>query len=694
MFDLNHSDKEPEACALPYPERSRIAWASVLLVLLALTACQHIPTSTSERPEWASRPEGPRKSIRFISAVGTGDTALSREALLAEAEDAARTELAKELNRYARTTLIEFIRSHFGGDGELTGAQREFIQSVSTSTTNAILRRTVRHNTWSDEENNTVTVLYRIPIRNVHNAIQMEAQTAYEQKALRLNGKQVKISQKLAAFLDSRLKKRLQGSGQEDEELESSSEQNDIPAWLSRGHSKEFPPQKYIVATGLGENKASAHRSAQRYIHSQIQKRASAVISRLASQGESKLARDLQNVSSQMVAIEPASLGEIRAKKHWYDTVTGTYYLLAVMDRESAISQHRETATSRARQCGESYKTANNHYRAGNIRSAVQGYLAALSSLYAKTQAQLAIRVLKTGQPKALDLPATPPASTIKSKLNRTLDTMQLRAISGDDQWIAPESPDPAPLEVRLVETQKSKPLGHFPITFEMVAGKANLKQMSRTNEKGRARCTVSRAQGNNNGVLTVRCRLDLNAMTQLSGLQGLHIPTVSFRMMIRSPQTTWCVLSFRDEGDSKELLNAVSKSLRQSEYNVIPQKQLKAAIEKTSREKDDLRSLLSRAVAFLPEKPSTLVIMGQASPKIVEQRDTSEGVLYFAHVPVRVQIMDPGLSSDNILHSVSITGKGAYAGNSTKAIKRARSRAATLLATRITKWLDGKFDR
>ena len=672
----------------------------VTSILLSSPGCQHLPTLQEEKPVWISHPDAAQQSSQFITAMGVGDTAPTHEMKLHEAEDAARKELARRFTQYCNSAIEDFLKSQPGLASPDSVAAEDFATTISSATASGLLRRIIRHDTWYNSTEDAVYVLYRLPVRRVNEAIVRETRTALQGGVVDTPVDENKAIEELQHFLDSRLKDRLAEAAKKEESPPPEVSENQPPDWLARGRDKRHPIDEFIVATGLGPDREAAEKSAQRDLLMRLTGAMESAVEHLPRDEQAVLLEDAGAVKFSPADLGPEQFPAIDMRRYWFDTVTGTYYTLGVLERDAVARRYGERAKKDARTSRELFETARNNHRADNFRTALRQYLLSLRALRRSVVARLIVHAVHVESDRQMSRSEAPGADEIKGNLQKFLDEFTLQRISGDKQWVPPGQSPAEALKVKVVAGRQNTPVEDIPLTFRFPQRNGKFQKNTATNADGMATYEAPGLDNGSQRYSDIVCTLALEKLALDADVSGLDLPTVTFRLVFRTMDNTQLALSIHASQlipPECAVTDELTENLATAGYTVLPEKELPPDIRQgqlgPDPSEDEIHTAFDSLSDSMAEKAFLLVLYGTASAQVVEERETSQGTLYFVHVPIRVRVVDPGLPSDRTLFQVSVTGKGAYAGDKNEAIRRACERAVGQISQRLAERLREKFE-
>ncbi len=690
----------------------RMARALVCATVFAVTwGCLTTERPAPEGPLWRTQSELIAQPGKFVSGMGDAAPPGDEETLTRRAEHVARAKLGDAGADYVRSVLAEFLHeTGVGVDPDSTAAQ-EFVAAMGAETSNAILRQSLRHDTWRDPHTGVVHVLYRVPVSFVNNRLLEAFRTDLIWARLFRAGTEDVALARLTRLLNERLKAVVSQVPPEMEEPPQIGQpppedepENPPPEWLLLGRHKRYPVSSFVTATGVGESRSAAGQNSRAELTRQIAGRmATERLALIAVRPDSGIARNL-------LALRPADLGfqndvltADRVAGTWYDTVTDTYYVMWAVDRRVAADTWRLRARNALRDAGERLASARNHHKADNHLTAARDYFEALGGLQRAVKWQLAAIAVdpeRTEETAGLDPQGLlPPA---QAGLAELIGELALRKVSGNNQWSARGVALREPLVVALVAGDEERPVSGALLRFSFTAGEGRLAEHIQTGADGQAVCTVEEVARSDQALGRIECTLDLAELASGLDFAEMQVPSVSFHFVGRTRRNTHLAL-FVDGRDTQgepvgthTVRAGLAAALREAEFTLLDPDTVQGRAALFRAAGDAPEEEVVRAFAGLgrelEDRGFLLVAVGKASPRIVERAQTRQGVLYFAHTEVVVRVIDPSLPRDRTVLTVTADGKEAFLDNPSEALERSRVKAAELCSRRLIQALEGRL--
>ena len=692
------------------PNRHRVkttAAVCLFIMLVSLVGCAQPDQRPEGAPKWVKQPAPTGESEEYLCAVGASEPEGSEPPDEARARTRSRAQLSHAVRKYVRDMLEGFVKQSEEYAGLSEPVWQDFIRLLAAEVSASILRRDMSYEAWRDPSAGTLYVMSRVKPADVHALIRREAENLLGD-VNPFGEKEKEGLEQLAAFLKGELEKRPEPPDVE-EVVEQSSEPEDAedspPAWLTGGSHPDYPSEEYLSAVGLGQTPEGAEDAAHREMAASLD---SAIAKKFKGLKESEasdpLVRNIKALQSETVKFGEADLVHSRVVETWRDSVTGTRYALAILNREKGATAFRNRATSAMSHAVEVSGSGANHRSAGNYRKALESYLAATEYGQKAVKYQLAGLILqpsKSAEWKKLLGQAI--VAETRSAVQAVLGNVKLQKVSGDDQWTATGMGLKEPLTVRLVGGE-SKPLAEWPVSFRAVQGKAQLESAGETDADGKATCRVVEVASAPGPTVAVRAELNLKPLAGEADVAGLEVPGVKFVCVLRSKSNSHFAVYVDESMPGGEpavnpvIADGVSENMETAGFTLMDRKLVQKRARAYGLAGDSESDAVLEAFAPLQRevegKGFLLVAIIDADAKVVESVETSQGTLQIVHAPVKVRVIDPLVDTNGkpTVISFQVTGKGAHTGSVSKAARMARERVAKQVVEKLIVRLEDRF--
>jgi len=683
----------------------RYGLVGVLVLLLAAAAgCRGQEEVPEGRPLWVKGQSENDLSDRLISAVGVAAPDTEAPDIMQKAESEARAQLARELDAYVRAEVSKFLQAHRDYADPSSSTAESFTTVVSAEVANAMLRHSVRYDTWQEGPDGNLYVLYRVPVALVNEQIVDKTRVALRHVDPFTGAAEEQVIGDFKEFLESELVRTAAREAPEENADPEGTPSGQSPQWVLLGRHDEHPDGEFITAMGIGEDRLAAEDSALMELAGLIEMRMAGRFTSLTeSRSELALTRDLRAVSVDSLGFGRGNLVAARVPETWYEEVTDTCYALAVLHRETAASAYRARIERALKSGKDLFASARNHHRADNYETALRDYLEALRRLQEAARFQLATMVIvptRTADVAAMSEEAT--LALVKDGVRGLLGEFSITKVSGDDQWTAPGVSLRAPLVVRLTAGQEAKPLREIPLRFRFASGGGELEEKVTSGPDGAAECTVRRVEGPSRSVGSIACELALGQMAEEGDVSGISPPSVAFRYVVRTKANTRFALCV-DETDlagvptaSRQAEEGLRTALARAGFDLVEQARVRDILKTHSVQPAASDADLLLAFTALSEgmegKGFLLVIAGRVESRLVERTETSKGELCFAHAPIALRVVDRSLPQRPTALEVSAVGMAALLDDPDGAARQARLRAVELSSEKLVGGLNEKF--
>jgi len=671
-----------------------VALAAGLALMAALAGCTGLPGGGgTATPEWVQAPDVVGDQGKFLTA--RGQAAAGAQDALKQADEAARNRLAAVLSEYTQTTARAFLTADGVADSPLAAP---FTHTLSAEVSSAILRASISRDTWVDADGAT-HVLYRVPIALVDDKIVEGAlQTAATANPFGKDPQQV--AGEVEKFLQSRLTERLKVAARTHAPAPQVPARERTPAWLEADRHAGYPSDKFLSAIGLGADEQAAGGSARTELAAAIDTRMQGQLrALLAEPASGPIDDDVQHLGPDSLHFSATDLVATRIAERWHDSVTDTYYVLAVLDRAAAAPLYRERLSEAQSKAGDLSALAQNDRKADKYAASLVDYLDALSAATGALRMQLAaLAVAPEAESAGLSgLTTQPLVSQAKAGLSALLEQISLTAVSGDGQWVPPGGAPRAPLVVQATAGPGKVPLPGVPLRLDILGAQKPVQ--ARTDEAGTASCTIAGPLpiGPRRGTITAT--LDLAQLAGGADLTGLKPPEVDFHYALRSRANTTIAVYFYD-ADSGSAAAPVALQLRGALIGAGWQVMDDARVAENVRAgKPDPDAPPADAVDAaglrqgLAPRQSLLVVVGRLNTHLVDTVKVTGGDLKIVNADYSLALVDAesGEPARTIMTAEG-KGQGAYTDDEVEAGARATADAADVISKKVLGELAARF--
>ena len=675
----------------------RTGFLTALVFALVLFAGCQVSTRVPEgRPDWVVAPGGLDASAKFVLAVGAAQPGPDETAAQKKAERDARGKLDSAVSDYVSESVLLFLESRAEYGDPSADSSKEFAAALGAEACGAVLRRATLSASWRDPADGRLHVLYRVPVSAVNGEINRRGPTALEQ-ANPFGDLADEALREMGRFLDSELRYRLKAAAVEETPEPAVRRKKPVPEWLASGLHPEYPGERFATAVGLGADREEAASPALDELAGQINADIkNRFLSPATPDAEDAASVNILSVAEETLAVTADDLSDARPLKSWYDGVTDTYYVLAVLDRRKAVADWVKRIESDRLQARELSESGRSQHRAGNHVIALQDYLEALAMAQEGLKLTLLAGVLEhERQEEFREMLHGCLAATIKGEVRRLLGEISVEKAGGDKQWTAPGRPLAEPLSVRLAAGGTAKPLAALPVRFAFVQGDGELQETGVTDGRGVASCEVRQVQQSVFTVTRIEARLDLDAMADGVDFSGVTAPAVEFGCVLRARQNSFFALYVDEktvEGqtrDSQVGSDCVREALSQEGFVLIDGATVieRVGTDALSGEStpDELAIAFSGLMAAEEKRGFLMLVIGRIGLSLVETTSTSEGELFIVEAGVTLRLIDVSLAAgERTVLVVTKAGKGAFTDDVERAARRASESAATVAAKEL----------
>ena len=671
-----------------------VALAVGLALIAALAGCTGLlGGGEAATPAWVQAPDVVGDQGKFLTA--RGQAAAGVQDALKQADEAARNQLASVLSEYTQTTARAFLTADGVADSPLAGP---FTNTLSAEVSSAILRASISRDTWADADG-APHVLYRVPIALVDDKIVEGAlQTAATANPFGKDPEQV--AAEVEKFLQSRLTERLKVAARTQAPAPQVPAPERTPAWLEADRHAGYPSDKFLSAIGLGADEQAAGGSARSELAASIDARMQGQLRALIAEPSSgAVDTEVQHLGPGSLHFDATDLVAIRIAERWHDSVTDTYYVLAVLDRAAAVPLYRERLSEAQSKAHDLTAQAQDDRKADKYAASLVDYLDALSAATSALRMQLAALAVAPEEEAAelRGLSTQPLVAEAKAGLGALLEQISLTAVSGDDQWVPPGGAPRAPLVVQAAAGPGKVPLPGVPLRLAILGAEKPVP--ARTDEAGTARCTIAGPLpiGPRRGTIAVT--LDLAQLAGGADLTGLRPPQVDFHYALRSRANTTLAVYFYD-ADSGAAAAPVTLQLRGALIGAGWQVMDEARVAQNVRAgKPDPDAAPADAVdaAGLREgmarTQSLLSVVGRLNTHLVDTVKVTGGDLKIVNTDYSLDLVDAeAAEAPHTIMTAEGKGQGAYTDDEVEAGARATADAADAITKRVLSELAARF--
>ncbi len=686
-----------------------VALAAGLCLMTALAGCAGLlHGGTNPAPAWVESPEAVADQGKFLTAQGQAAATVQDPARAAD--EAARNRLASVITEYTQTTARAFLTADGVAGSPLAGP---FTNTLAAAVSGAILRASISRDTWVDVDGAT-HVLYRVPIALVDDKIvDGTRQTVATANPFGKDPEQV--AAQVEKFLQSRLTERLKMAARAQAPApapQPSPQATPIPApapaptpdttpsWLEADRYSTYPSDKFLSAIGLGADETAAEDSARSELAAAIDTRLQGRLRALVSEpGTSPIDEDVEHLAPSSLHFADKDLMATRIAERWHDSVTDTYYVLAVMDRAAAAPLYSQRVSDAQQKSKDLVAQAQGDLKGDKYAASLIDYMDALTAATDALRMQLA--ALAVAPEDALadlrGLTVEPLVKQAKAGLEALLGQITLTAVSGDGQWVPPGGAPRAPLVVKATAGPGKVPLPGVPVRLTVRGGKEPI--LARTDEAGTARCTITGPLPIGLRQGTVTATLDLARLAAGADLTGLTAPHVDFHYALRSRADTTIAIYFYDTG-SGEAAAPVTARLRgaliAAGWHLMEDARVTESVGAGKPAPDappaDALDAAGMRRGLAPTQ-SLLIVVGRLTTHLVDTAKVTGGELKIYNCDYSLAVVDSEAGEPpSTVMTAEGKGQGAYVDDEVEAAARATTDAADAISKKVLGELRAKF--
>ncbi len=689
--------------------------AAPVLVVTALIALQFGCATTGPEPEprpsWIRDPESITDSPRFIAAVGAASSQ-SRYAALEEARRKARSELSKVIAGYVSKSVKDFFSENPRLSPGREIGTRDFGSALAGKVRSDIMRRPIQEEVWVEKKLRLeASVLYRVPLVNVHNAIKDSVAAVSSNYGLFDPGSEKAALDELFNKLDRVIKKRTaeaaRGETWEDRRLENVLSPVP-PEWLATGKSERYPAARFLLSVGMGETASESEEDARRKSFHRI-----AALARIKADTfkerrddiDPRLLDNLDALPSLRLRSTPEDVFHERIVERWYDPIINVHYTLALVERDLAVSECASAAARRAEDWKHLRRSGLNQKKAGNFRQALSELLDAAACGESALQLYLAAAAIKPSENKLDELSGAMKGASLKdtyADIDRLLKEFEIIPREGPAQWTAPGSEKPVVLSVQVLAGPDRAPVRGIPVKFEFADltglfeknGESSI--VEKTDREGVASALVGRTQdisridGKN-----IRAEIFVTEMLKEKVVLGApEMPYIDFAYdtgQAPDPIVKLRIIETGHDGTVPEqsvIQSYIKQHLEKSGFSILIAEELDIPADVLSEDEDvKPHGKLLDAIDNYHEEEGALFIIGAAGSKITDIRQTSAGEIRFAVCRALVGLIRVG-ETPEILAFFETEGLAASIETKEKALAEAENNSAAKMAEKLIPYL------
>jgi hypothetical protein len=444
------------------------------------------------------------------------------------------------------------------------------------------------------------------------------------------------------------------------------------PAWVgAKGHTPGYPDENFLTGSGMwmvqGKDLTAAQQAVDAAARVDLTKKIEVSVTSEFQSYQSEEQKNGATKSEQSVseltreAVQGFELEGVEIKERWLDESAGVAYALAVWPKvraEALLKAKLSEVETQARKAEEEGDRA----ASTSPGTALRQYLAARAMLDRGQKNAVLLRAV-TGQAAGV-----PDASAVRGKLDKLLESIDVKVNEGDGQRVKPNSALPRPLVVKA--TVGGNPLAGLPLRFELAGGKVDAG--SDTDAAGLAQARVSDVGALAAGEGRIVGRVDwakLAGTSPAPGFVGALRPfEVGFTVMSRSLASTRVLVKIIEsiENESSETLGAVQSAVtnRFTEAGFAV-RDAEALVKRIPAEQ--LLTLDPKAFQKEARDLADVVVVGQA---VSAFSSTLSGDVVIHRARLQLRVVD--LGTGEVLATLAIEKKGAPAQGAAKAGKKA----------------------
>jgi len=661
---------------------ARHNFVGMLITCVALAGCAGTPAvSTQAGAGTDADPGEATVESRFISASGTaritGDAAAARDA----ADRLARQSLGDSLSAYTDEALSAFFAAHPEYPSPSFLVSRELIGTLSAEVCAAILRSAAPRQE-SVDGGKAVRVSYAVEKKSVDAAIERELPRCLEY-VNPFGDATDEARVHLGEFLAERARESMKEAIRARPAADEAPPERRLPTWLETGRHKDYPDLTFMTAIGLDPDlEAAAEVGAVELARRAAARLRSAVRRAQADDAQTPLALNLRVLGEQATAFERGDLRGWRIAARWYDPVTETHYVYAVLDRMLAVPAYRRVVEEQFAHASELAASARNHRRAGNWSQSLKAYIEAIAAARAAVLAQARALALAhdTKAEVIHKLIPEPVLVRLTAELAGLLGDVAVDKQGGEGQWLGPDGAFEQPFTVRVTEAETGRPLADLPVRLRALSAAGTIAHAV-TDAQGRAALLPAAGAAGSLRGEPLAAELDLEAIASSSPEAGLVGPRVEFRYLVRDRANTRFAVLVQNDG-AETLDGALRQAIASMGLELVPMTEILEAMDPRSVSVEMEPAELARALKPLAERGGArrflMAVVARARPQVAQTLGVEPGAVIIAHCPYTIRLVDARLPvGAGVPPALTGKGRAASTGDSADALNRALEDAA-----------------
>jgi len=251
-----------------------------------------------------------------------------------------------------------------------------------------------------------------------------------------------------------------------------------IPDWIEKGRSIEFPSDRYIHGIGIkistgneDDDRKSADNNAREQIAQQIMEKIVSVTDGMVEEaiksGGGNFA--IETFKNKIYSSINLTLRNVEIKERWFDVSDKIYYSLAVLNKKKMVENLVNEIPENYKLVNDFIKKSEEYVSTGNIQFAIKGYFRAAEKLTEIIE-QETIRNILRGSEFTVATNAHIMLTYIENEVARIRDKLYFETLDCDEQVIFEDGLSEKDIKVKLsYKNNREIPQKNFPLLFFLV---------------------------------------------------------------------------------------------------------------------------------------------------------------------------------------------------------------------------------
>ncbi len=635
----------------------------LFFILILHSGCQTTDTRPEELPAWVRYPYAAEEFQRFLTGVGYAHENIEGETALLEAKKNARFMLSDQIAAYVYQSLKDFVESHPEYiEGREIGSKL-FSQNLADEVVKNVMRRSFDKDVWRFQDGR-IHLMLKIPLTVVNETAKQCARHLNKDYRLWEMENEDVILQEFFDSLDSELKARVvrEAAIRQYRKAISMGEitLSELPHWLASGENVQFPPENYLLSTGIGLSAEEAEMNAQTEALNEVLELCFDYTKPDANKIPEKIKSQIEMLEFEKINFDHINLIEPETGEFWYDSAIGVHYALAVTDRRKNAERCKDNALEALEYWKYLLRSGINQRQAANFNRAAEDLGKAMHKAESALMNYLIALAIKPADKKLSQFAEKLSADLLSEtyiELDKFLSEMELVPESGPDRWYSLEEDQEKVVSVKLIAGDQKEPIEGIPVKFEFMDTQRESftdkdSRIGSTSPEGIAEADFTR----------LSARLQTEAFILRAKIAFEHfLPESSIHQKLSGPYYIFdpknkeskldiplsLFIQERTDGTEQNINEGLTarqliNRLKQADVEII----LKSDWEWEPREfvtleLDALEEKMKNNVDGKESSAPTYILTGIVDNNITDTRETDFGTLYFAACKVHIVFIE-----------------------------------------------------